>query len=245
MPDIAGRSRLEASLERALNRAFVDARREMLDALYVEGMTYRDLASVSLDTWDILRLAVVSIFTDILSDAYQQAATSFAGAVQFGLSDDELLDASGAWVRPYARRAADSFVLASQRLLTRQAERSDANEELTHAALTQLLRSVLSSARASTNAVTEVTNAISAGETFVTDRLRSEGAEVTEIWFTQIDERVCPVCAPRHGAERGDGWVNDPPAHPNCRCYKGYRIRHNGVQVILFDDDAVARRLSR
>lgn len=243
MPDIAERTKLEAALERGLNLAFINARREIREAVYFDGMTYNDLENIPLDTWDILRVAVMGVFIDVLGDAYREAATSFAGAVSFGLSDADLVEASGAWVRPYAARAAQALVTSSQRILGREAQRNDANEGVSRQAFDLLTRRVLSASRASTNAVTEVTVAVSAGETFVTDRLRSLGAEVDEVWFTQIDERVCPICAPRHGAVKGDGWYNDPPAHPNCRCYKGYRIRRNGVQVILFDDDAVARRL--
>jgi len=41
------------------------------------------------------------------------------------------------------------------------------------------------------------------------------------IWYTQADERVCPVCAPLHGKKQ-DVWEQQfpsgPPAHVRCRC---------------------------
>ena len=38
-------------------------------------------------------------------------------------------------------------------------------------------------------------------------------------WFTQLDERVCKVCGPRHGRiYRQDEALTLWPAHMNCRC---------------------------
>lgn len=46
-------------------------------------------------------------------------------------------------------------------------------------------------------------------------------------WDTQLDSRVCPVCAPLEGMTRplGEpfpGGFEHPPAHPSCRCL----VRH-------------------
>ena len=45
------------------------------------------------------------------------------------------------------------------------------------------------------------------------------GTEIKQQWWTALDERVCPVCGPRHAKvytrEEGVGLL---PAHPNCRC---------------------------
>jgi len=39
-------------------------------------------------------------------------------------------------------------------------------------------------------------------------------------WLTQLDERTCPICGPRHGEvyDKRKGEVPDYPAHFNCRC---------------------------
>lgn len=43
-------------------------------------------------------------------------------------------------------------------------------------------------------------------------------------WCTAADEMVCPICEPLHGLQRNlgksfPGGINNPPAHPNCRCW--------------------------
>ena len=56
---------------------------------------------------------------------------------------------------------------------------------------------------------------------------RQSGVVKKKIWYTAVDERVCPICAPLHGKEVGVnerfkspdfGMVDAPPAHVNCRC---------------------------
>lgn len=40
-------------------------------------------------------------------------------------------------------------------------------------------------------------------------------------WITMLDERVCPVCRPLHGApysRYSAQFPDGPPAHPQCRC---------------------------
>jgi hypothetical protein len=73
-------------------------------------------------------------------------------------------------------------------------------------------------ARASMIAVTETTAATSAGTQAAVEEARAAGLEVTETWRTQ-DGGCEEICAPLDGTVRGDGWDEDPPAHPNCACW--------------------------
>jgi len=38
------------------------------------------------------------------------------------------------------------------------------------------------------------------------------------IWYTAMDERVCPVCGPLNGQEFELDQIPPIPAHPQCRC---------------------------
>lgn len=45
-----------------------------------------------------------------------------------------------------------------------------------------------------------------------------------KIWRTSIDDRVCPICSPLEGEQKGinelfSAGVEAPPAHVSCRCY--------------------------
>lgn len=87
-------------------------------------------------------------------------------------------------------------------------------------ALIDDLRPTFGAQRAELIASTEVTRAFAEGST----RAYQASGVVSEIeWQTARDERVCPVCGPRHGkrstlaAREVDGI--GIPAHPRCRCW--------------------------
>jgi SPP1 gp7 family putative phage head morphogenesis protein len=80
---------------------------------------------------------------------------------------------------------------------------------------------IYSPVRAEMIAVTEVTRAAAEGERATVREIEKEGIRMVEVWQTNNDSLVCPICGPRHGKKVGDGWSkNDgPPAHPRCRCW--------------------------
>ncbi len=89
--------------------------------------------------------------------------------------------------------------------------------------------------RAQMVAVTEITRAYAQGQMQAGRSLAAEvpGVRVVKTWFTNNDDRVCEICGPLDGAEVGldeqfEGDVDQPPAHPNCRCWISTRTRING-----------------
>jgi hypothetical protein len=77
--------------------------------------------------------------------------------------------------------------------------------------------------RAQMIAVTETTRASVEGERALVWQLEKEnGVRMTPVWQTANDERVCPICGPKHGKPITDGQY--PPAHPNCRCWVTYEF---------------------
>lgn len=88
--------------------------------------------------------------------------------------------------------------------------------------------------RARRIATTEITRAYAEGNQFGADALAEQfpGLRVMRRWWTNRDDRVCPICAPLHGAEAAgdepfpaendDGPIMNPPAHVNCRCWTSY-----------------------
>jgi len=83
-----------------------------------------------------------------------------------------------------------------------------------------------SPARAEMAAITEVTRAISAAEFGIAGYLATVDDPglrkvLRSVWYTALDERVCPICEPLHGLgkeEWGKAFPLGPPAHPRCRC---------------------------
>lgn len=85
---------------------------------------------------------------------------------------------------------------------------------------TQFIVLVNDPKRAELIAVTEITRAFAQGNT---EAWKAQGVEGRK-WFTSEDELVCPICGDLAGsvARLGDdfeGGVDNPPAHPRCRCW--------------------------
>lgn len=80
--------------------------------------------------------------------------------------------------------------------------------------------------RAERIAVTEVTRAYATGQRMAGEDLQKEfpGVKVVKEWFTNEDDKTCELCFPLNGKvvpvdePFGDG-VDDPPVHPQCRCW--------------------------
>lgn len=88
--------------------------------------------------------------------------------------------------------------------------------------LVQALEPIFGPARSEVIAVTEYTR-IATESTLAAVRGNDTVTHVR--WNSVADERVCPICGPRHGltVEKGargfGGGVGFPPAHPRCRCF--------------------------
>lgn len=71
--------------------------------------------------------------------------------------------------------------------------------------------------RAMSIGITETTRAAVEAQRAFTDELRSQGIPMVDIVVTNNDERVCPICGPKHGKRTTDEGY--PPYHVNCRCW--------------------------
>jgi SPP1 gp7 family putative phage head morphogenesis protein len=87
-------------------------------------------------------------------------------------------------------------------------------------------------ARAEVIARTEVMRASNAGQIEAWDQATEAGlltGNESKEWIVTPDDRLCPICEPMDGVQVGldemfdvDGdQVDEPPAHPNCRCTIG------------------------
>ena len=72
--------------------------------------------------------------------------------------------------------------------------------------------------RAAFDAVTEITRVYALGNQRAWQR---SGVVAAMGWQTARDDRVCPVCGPRHGSRLALDSTPDalPPAHGRCRCW--------------------------
>jgi hypothetical protein len=93
--------------------------------------------------------------------------------------------------------------------------------------------------RAFTIAVTETTRAYADGKQRAGDELKKKypDVKVVKTWFTNMDDKVCEICGSidtqeveinEQFVDKFDNKYDNPPAHPNCRCWTDNRTRING-----------------
>lgn len=98
----------------------------------------------------------------------------------------------------------------------------------------------LKSVRAENIARTETATAIGKGREDAWDQFIDDGnalaSEMQRTWITSVDEKVCELCAPMNGQQRGihepftdgDGnQIDEVPAHNECRCDILYDFKEN------------------
>lgn len=97
--------------------------------------------------------------------------------------------------------------------------------------MVDMLSSTFGDTRALRIAVTETTRVYAQANELFGQELQVQYPDmtVTKRWFTNVDDRVCPICAPLHNKEVGlnetfDG-IDKPPAHPNCRCFINVTVK--------------------
>lgn len=77
-------------------------------------------------------------------------------------------------------------------------------------------------------APTEVTRAAASGQDETVGRHEAlTGRAVDQLWHTEEDGKVCPICKPLNGTLKtvwGRYFLFGPPAHTNCRCWIDYDL---------------------
>jgi SPP1 gp7 family putative phage head morphogenesis protein len=84
--------------------------------------------------------------------------------------------------------------------------------------------------RAQRIAVTEITRVYAEANQIYAQALAAQYPEfkVQKRFFTNVDDRVCPVCAPLDGkvADYNDEFeIPNPPLHVNCRCWTAITVK--------------------
>lgn len=223
MTDIIDREELELRLARRLNKAQMKALKELLELLGDPPDWYR----VPQAFWDASGKALVSVIGPIIEEIYvMQAEAMLAGFAGIGVEWDLINQAAVDWARAHAADLVGKLMQRSYEF-ARQAVADFFEQGWTMGDLEARLARVYGAQRAEVIAVTEVTRAAVEGERATVKELEKYGIFMIEIWQTENDELVCPICGPRHEKREGDGWTRDdgPPAHPKCRCWVNHVMK--------------------
>ena len=238
MPDIPNRDELERKLAKKLKSLFEGFSGHLLEELENAQWNVNDIPE---SVWAGLTAKEKAVLLPFLENVFIQSADTMLNQVSIGV-DWALVNQNAAdWARSYSTFLAGQIDTTSRAAVAKGIRNSIASfyeDGLTMGELVARLESdealkplftadvkdrigrIYGPRRAQMIAVTEVTRASVQGEIAIVDELSRQGINMIAIWETNKDEKVCPICEPRQGKKRGEGWnnINEPPAHPNCRC---------------------------
>ena len=216
---ITNRAEIERNLARLIGRHQQAELRKLLNLL---GDPPR-IENVPPEYWENGWRSLQTQIEPELINIYMNQAEAMLGTISVGV-DWTLINTTAAnWASTYTfdlvRRLTETTRLGLQQTIPRfYADGWNLGQ------LRTTLSRWFSPIRAESIAITETTRAAVEGEKALVDLLQKEsGLEMIPIWQTNMDERVCPLCGPRHGRPITDGKF--PPIHPRDRCWVTYEFR--------------------
>ena len=149
----------------------------------------------------------------------------FGEQIRIGINYSLTNDKAATWARNYAYDLIKDINATTQKLVSSAVNDFVQTPGMTVADLRQRLAPTFGDLRASKIAVTETTRAYAQGWRMAGDDLKADYPDlrIIKTWFTNADDVVCDVCGPLHGVtvdfDEDFAGVDEPPAHPNCRCW--------------------------
>lgn len=227
--EVVNRDELESRLARVIGR---NQRSELQKLLTLLGNPPL-LENVPPAYWDNGWRGMAAEVEPVLMDIYLGQAQAMLAATPIGVSWDMVNRGAADYARRYGFDLVKEITQNTQRGVTdilRALQTEIPNfytEGMNLGQLEERLSRWFSPVRAEMIAVTETTRAATEAEKEVAADIEKEsGVKMVPVWQTNDDERVCPVCGPKHDKEITDGEY--PPAHPNCRCWTTHEMPKAG-----------------
>lgn len=186
------------------------------------------------DYWHLLNRDLVADLVRLLSAAAADGVSLFAETVNLGLDTAPVNTAAAEWAARYSYDLVRGLTDTARNSLRVALETFVRVPGTTIGDVMAALP--FDEARALRVAVTEITRAYAEANKLAGDELVKQfpGVRVVKTWFTNRDDRVCPICGPLDGQTQdhakpfvgGDGKDYDrPPAHVSCRCWDSVTTR--------------------
>lgn len=216
--DVINRSELERKLARVVGR---DLRLELQKLLNYLGDPPR-LENVPRDYWQNGWRDIQKDVEPVLLETYLSQAEAMMNEVNIGVEWDTINTNASQWAKQNTEKTLMDLFDKRYNHLNEVIPRFY-NEGWNLGQLQADLERWYSPVRAEMIAVTETTRAAVEGErAMVAELEKTTGRRMVPVWMTSRDERVCPICGPKHGKEITDGKF--PPAHPRCRCWTNHKF---------------------
>lgn len=234
MPELINRDKFEDSLTEALSKILSKARRDLVNDLYHEGFTQGELANVPPDVMRELQDDLTRELQQQVPPVFIDVMQQFAGLLSYSIDESKMQEAAQTWTASFIPTLVSGMLQTTQTELRRIAA-SAPDVQLERRVLIGMLgaTALFGLARAITIARTTATQVNTAAENAVTEDLKPTVKKIKKLWYTKLDERVCPQCSPKHDTEIKEG-DDEPPLHPNCRCEEYYEIWYSdGTKVLV------------
>lgn len=218
--DIAHRDQYEAKLARALGRALHEQFTIVMTALGAAPSA----ANLTPMVFENMQKALQAAIRPILERVYLAQVEALTHEIiprtkqGIGVEWGVVNQRAAEWASRYSFDLVSGIVDTTRVTLQRQVA-DFFTDQRTLGDLRAAIEPLFGPVRADMIATTEITRAASAGEQAFADELEALGLTTTQVWQTNQDDAVCPICGPRHNKKRGDGWDELPPAHVRCRCW--------------------------
>lgn len=213
MPDLRNRDAYERKLLAALRAAST----EIYDIVLRELGYPPDASKITHELMERIRVRYGEAMTATLAEIFIEAARGMAEAgVPFDL--DELEAAAAPWAAALVAERTRQMNVTTQNWLLRAVGSGIIGAAAWQAAVAR----IFGGSRMQNIAITETTGAASSGERAVAEQVTRRGNALIPRWHTAEDDRVCPICKPRHGEVIRSDY---PPAHHGCRCWIEWKDR--------------------
>lgn len=227
---VIDRGELERRLMRVISSSQRAELKKLLDYLGDPPDLNRVPAEFWRNGWRSMRRVVEPILVDIFMDYAEAAMVRVGIGVEWTIINTRAAN----WVREFSENVLWKLFERNyegvSELVPQYFEQGWTSKELARE-----LERYYSTVRAEMIAVTETTRAAVEGERVYVEQLEAEtGRKMIPIWLTANDERVCPICGPKHEKPITDNEF--PPAHPRCRCGVSYEFEDtlNPEQAVLW-----------
>lgn len=176
-------------------------------------------------TWDDLDAQMKAALEPVLKEIMLANMDAAMEQVGVALGDGVAATSSSAWAKQYAGELIKNVSTVTQKLTQDTISTYLATSGMTMGDVVSALAPAFGATRAEAIAITEVTNASSAGMTSYQTEVAKLGVKTVRISNTNEDDRVCPICKPLDGKPESE-WPNtDGPAwHPRCRCFVTLKV---------------------
>lgn len=233
MPDIANRTKIEESLSEVIAKLLARQRREFMPAIDYSPPEETDhrYGAIWLPRWRRLAEVLTIGLAIPLVDIHRIGRRGMDRLFGLGLDPDYGDALSMQWGVERAKAAAD-LITANTRKMFEAANAKDLPSDVTRTEILEAATELIFHRhRAENIAITETTNAHSAGEFAARNELQARGQDGAKPtlyahWQTADDDKVCPICLPLNDKPEYL-WVpkfpNGPPAHNRCRCFLDWR----------------------